>query len=132
MHTFNFVLQFALYSNNLKDTDVLEKGLAKLSLADAAVEVTATSKGERILACLGEIHLEQSILDLENVYCEEKIELRISKPIVEFGESTEWFHNEVSDYEQFYNEQFHLPPLRQVLIPPYCYEVTFFLYRFSV
>ena len=31
-----------------EDTDVLERGLAKLSLADAAVEVTATAKGERI------------------------------------------------------------------------------------
>jgi len=102
------------------DTAILEKGLAKLSLADAALEVTATAKGERILACLGEIHLEQSIIDLKNVYCGNKIELRISEPIVEFGESTTWFENEYTDFEQFYNLQ--IPPLRQTLIPPYCYE----------
>ena len=57
---------------NTADAEFLERGLAKLSLADAAVEVTATDKGERILACLGELHLEQSILDLEKVYCGRK------------------------------------------------------------
>ena len=54
------------------DAEYLERGLIKLSLADAAVEVTATDKGERLLACLGELHLEQSILDLERVYCEKE------------------------------------------------------------
>ena len=109
-----------LFLTTLLDTDILERGLAKLSLADAAVEVTATSKGERILACLGELHLEQSILDLQNIYCGEKIELRISEQIVEFGESTTWFENEISDFKQFYNLE--SPPLRQTLIPPYFYE----------
>jgi Translation elongation factors (GTPases) len=91
-----------------------------LSLADAAVEVIATTKGERILACLGEIHLEQSILDLRNEYIGRDIELRISKPIVEFRESTAWFENEWDDFEHFYNQE--LVPLRQTLIPPYCEE----------
>lgn len=91
-----------------------------MSLADPAVEVTATSKGERILACLGELHLEQSVLDLRNIYCGENIELRISEQIVEFGESTTWFDNEISDFAQFFT--MHSPPLRQTLIPPYCYE----------
>jgi ribosome assembly protein 1 len=106
----------------LADTNALEKGLAKLSLADGAVEVTLTAKGERILACLGEIHLEQSILDLKNIYCGKEIDLRISKPIVDFGESTAWFEGEVSDFEQFYKESQLCPPLRQTSIPPYCYE----------
>ena len=99
----------------------LERGLLKLSLADAAVEVTATSKGELILACLGEIHLEQSIFDLKNMYFGKEIDIRISDPIVEFGESTEWFKGEISDYEQFFNNKIS-PPLRQLTIPPYCYE----------
>lgn len=107
-------------SINPTDTAILERGLAKLSLADPAVEVIATSKGERILACLGELHLEQSVLDLKNVYCGEDIELRISEQIVEFGESTTWFENEISDFAQFYKSK--SPPLRQTLIPPYCYE----------
>jgi len=131
------------------DTHILEKGLAKLSLADAAIEVTATSKGERILACQGEIHLEQSILDLETIYCEgttltnsstssdgggrpnsteTRIKLRISAPIVDFGETTEWFPTErTTDYTSFYDVGHSRtipppPPLRQVSIPPYCYE----------
>jgi hypothetical protein len=57
---------------------------------------------------------------LQNIYCDQKIDLRISEQIVEFGESTTWFDNEVSDFEQFYRLQ--SSPLRQTLIPPYCYE----------
>ncbi len=94
--------------------------MARLSLADASVEVTATSKGERILACLGEIHLEQSILELKNVYIGKDIDLRVSKPIVDFGESTTWFDNELDDFEHFF--KLKSAPLRQTLIPPYCYE----------
>ena len=46
------------------NTYILERGLIKLSLADSAVEVTATAKGERILACLASLPLDQSLLDL--------------------------------------------------------------------
>jgi ribosome assembly protein 1 len=89
-----------------------------LSLADSSVEVTATAKGERILACLGEIHLEQSILDLKRVYCD-NIELRISDPITPFCETTDWFENE-DDFDFFLEDK--NPPLRQSTIPPYCDE----------
>jgi ribosome assembly protein 1 len=103
------------------DTYTLERGLVKLSLADAAVEVTATAKGERIIACLGELHLEQSILDLQNIYCDKKgVQLRISEPIVEFGETTAWFDDNELDFEGFLSEsRKHVPPLRQLTIPPY-------------
>ncbi len=103
------------------DTYMLEKALVQLSLADAAVEVTATAKGERILACLGELHLEQSILDLQKVYCEKKdIQLRISEPIVEFGETTAWFGDGEFDFEGFLSEKNQKsPPMRQMTIPPY-------------
>jgi ribosome assembly protein 1 len=103
------------------DTYMLERGLIQLSLADAAVEVTATAKGERILACLGELHLEQSILDLQKVYCEKKdIQLRISEPIVEFGETTAWFEDREFDFEGFLSEKNQKgPPMRQMTIPPY-------------
>ena len=83
------------------------------------MEVTATAKGERILACLGEIHLEQSILDLEKVYCENNIKLRISDPITSFCETTVWFDNE-RDFDSFLKDK--SPPLRQATIPPYCDE----------
>ena len=83
------------------------------------MEVTATAKGERILACLGEIHLEQAILELENTYCERGIKLRISDPITAFCETTDWFPNE-GDFESFLDDK--SPPLRQATIPPYCDE----------
>jgi len=98
------------------EAEILERGLLKLALGDAAVEVTATSKGERLLACQGELHLEQSILELKKVYCEKPIELRISDPIAEYGESTDWFDDE-SDYLHFLNSK--RPDLRQTTIPPY-------------
>jgi ribosome assembly protein 1 len=102
------------------DTPWLEKGLVKLSLADASVEVTATAKGERILACLGELHLEQSVLDLRKVYCDKEIQLRISEPIVEFGETTAWFGDNEMDFQGFLSDSSKkTPPLRQLKIPPY-------------
>lgn len=102
------------------DAETLERGLLKLSLADSSVEVTATAKGERILACLGEIHLEQSIHDLKSVYCNNSIKLRISSPIVNFCETTNWFENEATNFEKFFRDK--SPPLRQTTISPYCDE----------
>ena len=101
------------------DTEILENGLLKLSLADSSVEVTATAKGERILACLGEIHLEKSILDLETVYCDKSIKLRISDPITSFCETTDWFEKE-KDFDSFFEDK--SPSSRQATIPPYCDE----------
>ena len=89
-----------------------------MSLADSSVELTATAKGERILACLGEIHLEQTLLDLTKVYCD-NIKLRISDPITPFCETTVWFDNE-DDFDSFLDDR--SPPLRQSTIPPYCDE----------
>ena len=120
---FDFGLQPLVKVNvepvSASDTETLERGLLKLSLADSSVEVTATAKGERILACLGEIHLEQSILDLETVYCENNIKLRISDPITSFCETTDWFNNE-EDFDSFLDDK--SSPLRQATIPPYCDE----------
>ena len=49
--------------------DVLETWITKIKYCRCeSVEVTANSKGELLLACLGEKHLESSLLDLQNVY----------------------------------------------------------------
>jgi ribosome assembly protein 1 len=103
------------------DTSALEKGLIRLCLADAAVEVTATAKGERILACLGELHLEQTIIDLQRIYCDKKdIQLRVSEPIVEFGESTAWFGTNEMDFQAFLSDSSKKnSALRQTTIAPY-------------
>jgi ribosome assembly protein 1 len=120
---FDFGLQPLVKVNveavNASDNEALERGLLKLSLADSSVEVTATAKGERILACLGEIHLERSILDLETVYCEGNIKVRTSDPITSFRETTTWFPNE-EDFDSFIESK--SAPLRQTTIPPYCDE----------
>ena len=108
----------------VSDVDALEEGLMKLSLADSSVEVTATSKGERLLACLGELHMEQTVLDLKNMYCPTTdIDFRISDPIVDFSETTTWFPNETtSEFSTFFDESIKSPLLRQVSLPPYCDE----------
>ncbi|KAL7437180.1 hypothetical protein ACHAXM_005480 [Skeletonema potamos] len=120
---FDFGLQPLVKVNvepvNAADTEALERGLLKLSLADSSVEVTATAKGERILACLGEIHLERSILDLATVYCDGNIKIRTSDPITSFRETTTYFPNE-EDFDSFRKSK--IPPLRQTTIPPYCDE----------
>jgi ribosome assembly protein 1 len=101
------------------EAEILERGLLRLALGDAAVEVTATAKGERLLACRGELHLEQSILELKKKYCDQPIELRISAPIAEFGESTDWFDDE-QDFSSFSNSK--QATLRQTTVPPYSDE----------
>jgi translation elongation factor EF-G len=47
------------------------------------------------------------------------LELRISDPIVEFGETTEWFEQETTDFQTFWDTSATAPPLRQTTIPPY-------------
>ena len=120
---FDFGLQPLVKVNveavNASDTESLERGLLKLSLADSSVEVTATAKGERILACLGEIHLERSILDLETVYCDGNIKIRTSDPITSFRETTSLFPNE-EDFDTFMSSK--MSSMRQTTIPPYCDE----------
>ncbi len=59
------------------------------------------------------------------MYCDRKdIELRISEPIVKFGETTDWFgDHERLDFEGFLSESSRQsPPLRQLKIPPYIEE----------
>ncbi|KAL7568041.1 hypothetical protein ACA910_020762 [Epithemia clementina (nom. ined.)] len=112
------LVKVSVEAENSDDAHELDRGLLKLSLADAAVEVTATARGERILACLGEIHLEQSILDLRTIYCTREINLRTSDPIVDFGETTDWFPHELQlDFKAFFNDA--SPQPRQATIPPY-------------
>jgi ribosome assembly protein 1 len=108
-----------LEAEEATDTAVLEEGLVQLSLSDSAVEITATARGERLLACIGELHLEQAILDLKTVHCTREIGIRISDPIVDFGESSDWFERE-HDYEAFVNDA--SPLIRQATIPPYSEE----------
>lgn len=102
----------AVHSN---EVDVLERGLDQLRLVDGAVEVSTTDKGERLLACLGELHLAQTILDLQRTYCDREVELRISDPIVDFAETTVWF----TDPQEGICPPEATARLRQTTISPY-------------
>lgn len=115
------LVKVSIEPENASDGDALERGLVKLALADAAIEVTSTARGEKLLAALGELHLEQSLIDLERVYCNrEGIKFRVSDPIVDFGESTCWFDKETEEtgFAAFFDDDTR-PPLRQMTIPPY-------------
>ena len=118
-HSMRPLVKVNVEAESSEDANELDRALLQLSCADAAIEVTATARGERILACLGEIHLEQSILDLQHVYCSRPIGLRTSDPIVDFGETTDWFPKEVAlEYTAFCQDA-STPPPRQATIPPY-------------
>lgn len=115
------LVKVSIEPENASDGDALERGLLKLALADAAIEVTSTARGEKLLAALGELHLEQSLIDLERVYCNrEGIKFRVSDPIVDFGESTSWFEKETEEtgFAAFFDDDTR-PSLRQISIPPY-------------
>jgi ribosome assembly protein 1 len=84
------------------DLSALERGLRMLQLSDAGVQVTDDAvRGELLLACRGELHLEQSLVDLQTKLLAEPIELRVSDPIVDFGEATDWMDQETEQYGTF-------------------------------
>lgn len=75
---------------SLADTDALERGLVRLSLADAAIKVTATAKGERILACLTEIYLEQSVWTWRRYIVERKCNCASPVPLWSLDRFQSW------------------------------------------
>lgn len=112
------------------DAPRLERALVRLAQADASVEVSTTSRGERSLACLGEMHLERCVHDLERSRCDEDVDaereplrLTVSDPVREFGESTAWFEGEREEsYAAFAAASERAPPARQTEVPPYRHE----------
>ncbi len=80
------LLRVAVEPEDQKDMAALEEGLKKLYQADPAVEVSVTARGEHIVACLGELHLEQCVKDLSESYAE-CARIRVSPPLVQFRES---------------------------------------------
>ena len=105
------------------DADELARALRHLSLADASVEVTPSPRGGTLLACCGELHLEQSLVDLRKFLGQNRdMPLRVSDPIVEFGETTDWMDREIDHYAAFAfgGESTQVPPpVRQIQLPPY-------------
>lgn len=63
----------------------LVKGLKLLNQVDSCVQIMIQDTGEHVLCVLGEVHLEKCIRDLTDSYA--KIQLNVSKPIVQFRET---------------------------------------------
>ncbi|CAN0172760.1 unnamed protein product, partial [Ectocarpus fasciculatus] len=79
------MVRVAVEALHQQDMDKLELGLSRLYQADPAVEVSVTTRGEHVVCCLGELHLEQSLKDLRERYA--CVELKASLPLVPFRET---------------------------------------------
>jgi ribosome assembly protein 1 len=79
------VVRVAVEPRNIDDMPKLIKGLKLLNQVDSCVQIMIQDTGEHVLCVLGEVHLEKCIRDLTDSYA--KIELNVSKPIVQFRET---------------------------------------------
>lgn len=79
------VVRVAVEPANIDDMPKLVKGLKLLNQVDSCVQIMIQDTGEHVLCVLGEVHLEKCIRDLTDSYA--KIELNVSKPIVQFRET---------------------------------------------
>lgn len=79
------VLRVSLEPNNPLEWPKLTHGLKLLNRADAVAEVRIQPNGEHILGCIGELHLERCVKDLQDRFA--RIELKVSKPIAIFRET---------------------------------------------
>lgn len=79
------VVRVAVEPTNIDDMPKLVKGLKILNQVDSCVQIMIQESGEHVLCVLGEVHLEKCLRDLKENYA--KIELNVSKPIVQFRET---------------------------------------------
>lgn len=79
------VVRVAVEPINIDEMPKLVKGLKLLNQVDSCVQIMIQDTGEHVLCVLGEVHLEKCIRDLTESYA--KIQLNVSKPIVQFRET---------------------------------------------
>ncbi|CAM9130524.1 unnamed protein product [Scytosiphon promiscuus] len=79
------MVRVAVEALHQRDMDKLELGLSRLCLVRLAIRVSVTTRGEHVVCCLGELHLEQSLKDLRERYA--CVELKASLPLVPFRET---------------------------------------------
>jgi elongation factor 2 len=79
------VISVAVSPQKKEDLPKLVTGLKNLSTSDPCVVCTISECGEHIVEATGELHLEISLKDLEEVYAQ--IPLKISQPIVSYRET---------------------------------------------
>ncbi|KAJ1458869.1 hypothetical protein M885DRAFT_512722 [Pelagophyceae sp. CCMP2097] len=66
------------------DAAALDDGLVLLDQLSGSASVEVAANGERIVGAVGELHLDQCLKDLRELYA--RCDLRVSKPIVGFRE----------------------------------------------
>ena len=82
------IVRVSVEPKRMADEDVLDAGLEMLRKSDPAVVVERVKEtGERVIACCGDEHLARCVQDLCQIFT--KVEISVSKPIVELRETLE-------------------------------------------
>lgn len=110
-------LKVAVSAASRRDEVALDRGLALLRQLDAAAIVSLDDRGDRILGCVGELHLDQCLRDLRERYA--KVNVISSPPTVGFREGVV-AHLDEDDEDDAATAR--LPP--QVSLPPWRDEIT--------
>lgn len=79
------IVEVALEPENPLYLDQLSDGLQKLSESDPVVQTYVNDRGENILCCSGELHLERCLKDLKERFA--GIEISVSEPIIPYRET---------------------------------------------
>ncbi len=79
----NSIIKVSLLPYDLKDLNILVKGLERLNKSDPAVEYYQQGNGEHILVTAGEVHLERCVKDLEDSLA--KVRFKVRKSIYSLG-----------------------------------------------
>ncbi|KAI8897277.1 P-loop containing nucleoside triphosphate hydrolase protein [Globomyces pollinis-pini] len=83
------ILRVALEPKDPTQMNQLLQGLELLNRADPCVEIQLEETGENVIACAGELHVERCVKDLRERFA--KIEIQVSKPLVQFKETLSEF-----------------------------------------
>jgi len=81
------VIKIAVETVSVDDVGVLERGLRRLNMCDDDVSVSVTKKNEYIIAAAGETRLGVVVNDLNRMYCERKIEIKVTDVAVGLRET---------------------------------------------
>mmetsp|Transcript_11656 Transcript_11656/g.14255 ORF Transcript_11656/g.14255 Transcript_11656/m.14255 type:complete len:497 (-) Transcript_11656:114-1604(-) len=87
------LLVVAVQSKEHSRAQELDIGLRALAQLDSAAELSYAANGDRLLATVGDLHLDQCLRDLAERYLPNEFEIEVSPPVVGFREG---LANEIS------------------------------------
>eukprot|EP00924_Labyrinthula_sp_SR-Ha-C_P002720 maker-scaffold_13-snap-gene-5.0-mRNA-1 protein AED:0.02 eAED:0.02 QI:0/0/0/0.5/1/1/2/0/948 len=79
------LLRVAIHPEDPLNWEKLVEGLKLLNRADSVVEVKVENNGQYVLGCIGELHLERCLKDLQERYA--KVPVKVSEPILSLRET---------------------------------------------